>query len=124
VGKRILLVEDNADNREAMIELFGLDTDYVVSEAVSGEDAVKLAEAQEFDLIIMDIGLPGMDGYEATRQIRTMGVKIPVVGLTAHAFSENRDRAERAGFTAFETKPIRFNLLLEKLNKIMEEHGG
>jgi CheY-like chemotaxis protein len=124
VSKKILLVEDNQDAREVLTELFKLGSDFEVVVAKSGEEAVRLSTTEDFCVILMDIGLPGMDGYEATQKIKDLGVKTPIVGLTAHAFSENRDRAKDVGMAAYETKPIRFNQLLDKLLKITEEHNA
>lgn len=106
-GERILLVEDNVANRR-MAEFLLKSRGMVVIEAVTGADAVELARAERPDLIVMDVQLPGMDGFAATRAIKadplTRG--IPVVAMTAYAMSGDRERALEAGCDGYITKPI------------------
>ena len=117
-GKKVLLVEDNELNREiatAILEEAGLKVDAVED----GTDAVaKMNEAaeDEYDLILMDIQMPKMDGYTATREIRTLSsskkASIPIVAMTANAFEEDRQKAFKAGMNAHIAKPIDIKTIL------------
>ena len=128
-GKKALLVEDNELNREiatAILEEAGLKVDAVED----GTDAVaRMTEAaeDEYDLILMDIQMPKMDGYTATREIRTLRsnkkANIPIVAMTANAFEEDRQKALRAGMNAHIAKPIDVNILMETLDKIIKQNS-
>ena len=123
-GKKVLFVEDNELNREiatAIKQEIGLDVDI----AEDGTDAVNImssAEGRSYDLIFMDIQMPKMDGYTATREIRTLKdpkcANIPIVAMTANAFEEDREKAIRAGRTGHIAKPISTEVILEKLDQI------
>ena len=125
-GKRILLVEDNELNREiaiAILEEAGVMVDYVED----GTDAVERmyeADENEYDLILMDIQMPKMDGYTATREIRTLGnnkkANIPIVAMTANAFEEDKRKAFEAGMNAHISKPISMDVILHTLNSIFD----
>lgn len=113
-GKRVLLVEDNELNREIFIELIS-DTGAEIDTAVNGLDAVNHVKEQPeeyYDIVFMDVQMPVMDGYEATQQIRAFEEKcgrqkrLPIIALTANAFSDDRDRAIKAGMNAHLGKPI------------------
>src|SRR3954468_6259508 len=112
---KILLVEDNEMNRD-MLSRRLIRKGYEISIAVDGGEGVALAKAQIPDLILMDISLPVIDGLEATRQIKAdpQTSAIPIIALTAHAMSEDRDKALQAGCEDFDTKPIDLPRLLEK----------
>lgn len=112
--QRILLAEDSADNI-ALIKAYLRNTDFDVSIASTGREALRLTEKEKFDLILMDLQMPDMDGYIATEQIRQAGVKTPIVALTAHALAEHRERAFQIGFTDFLTKPVLKDSLVEML---------
>ena len=117
---KILLVEDNEMNRDMLsrrLERRG----YEVVLATDGEQGVELALSMKPDLVLMDLSLPGMDGWEATKQIKAHvgGVQIPVIALTAHALSEDRDSALASGCDDFDTKPIEFDRLLGKINRLL-----
>ena len=90
---------------------------------MDGGEGVALAKAQNPDLILMDISLPVIDGLEATRQIKAdpLTGKIPVIALTAHAMSEDRDKALACRFEDFDTKPIELPRLLEKIEKLLKQ---
>lgn len=123
-GKKVLLVEDNELNREiatAIMEEIGLDVDCVED----GTDAVNImssAEGGKYDLIFMDIQMPKMDGYTATREIRTLNdpkcANIPIIAMTANAFEEDRKKAIKAGMNAHIAKPISVDIILENLERM------
>jgi CheY-like chemotaxis protein len=89
--------------------------------AVDGEQGLRMAETEAPDLILMDMSLPVMDGWQATRQLKAQpGTRgIPVVGLTAHAMAEDRQKAMDAGCDDYDTKPVEFARLLEKINALL-----
>lgn len=103
----LLLVEDNEDNRIIYTTVLRY-TGYTVIEAVDGNQAVALARSEHPDLILMDISIPELDGWEATRILRADPATrdIPIVALTAHALADDRERAHQMGFTAYLAKPI------------------
>lgn len=115
---RILLVEDNEMNRDVLSRLLQR-RGYAVLFAEDGETAVSLAKAERPDLILMDISLPQMDGYQATQALRLEPgfENLPIIALTAHAMTSDRDRALKAGCTDFETKPVEFPRLLAKIEQ-------
>ncbi len=121
---KILLVEDNEMNRDMLsrrLERRG----YEVIFAHDGEEAVARAEADAPDLVLMDIGLPGIDGCEATRRIRSgpAGTSLPIIALTAHAMSVDEARAREAGCDDFDTKPIDLPRLIGKIEKLLPDAG-
>jgi two-component system, cell cycle response regulator len=113
---RILLVEDNEVNR-TMLSRRLQQKGYEVVGVESGEQCLELATASPPDLILMDIGLPGIDGWETTRRLRTTTVTsgIPVIGLSAHAQATDREKSLAVGCVEFETKPVHLPALLEKI---------
>ena len=125
-GKKVLLVEDNELNREiatAIMKEIGLEVDT----AEDGTDAVNImssAEGRKYDLIFMDIQMPKMDGYTATREIRTLNnhkcANIPIIAMTANAFEEDRKKAVKAGMNGHIAKPISADVILENLDQIFE----
>lgn len=111
---RILLVEDNEMNRDMLsrrLERKGFE----VLIAVDGEEGVRRALEDSPDLVLMDISLPVMDGYAATRRIKSEQAQIPVIALTAHAMAGDRERTIEAGCDDYDTKPINLPRLLEKI---------
>lgn len=114
--RTLLIVEDNELNLEALSRLLQR-RGFQVLGALTGEDGIRLAGEQAPDLILMDIGLPGIDGYEVTRRLKadpaTAG--IPVIALTAHALVSDRQQAFQAGCTDFDTKPIDMGRLCAKI---------
>ena len=122
--KRILIVEDHPINRSVLSDMLqGLG--HEVTEAESGEKGQELAGDRAFDLIIMDISMPGMDGIQTTVEIRRShgpNQQTPIFGLSAYADEENRNRAESVGMSGFFTKPIRLNILRHMLQD--EEHNA
>ena len=113
---RILLVEDNEMNRD-MLSRRLVRRGYEVVIAVDGEQGVAMARSEAPALILMDMSLPGLDGWEATRQIKAAPETraIPVIALTAHAMSGDREKAVAAGCDDFDTKPVDLARLLEKI---------
>ncbi len=114
--KKVLIVEDNKMIQEILKERLLL-RDYSVYVADNGEDGLQMALQEAPDVIIMDMSLPVIDGWEATRRLKaTPETKhIPVIALTAHALVEDREKSFAAGCDEFETKPIDFQQLLEKI---------
>ena len=117
---RILLVEDNEMNRDMLsrrLERRG----YEVVIAVDGELGIAMAKSEAPDLILMDMSLPVMDGWEATRALKASDETrhIPVIALTAHAMSTDRDKAMEAGCDDYDTKPIELPRLLSKMEALM-----
>jgi CheY-like chemotaxis protein len=117
---KILLVEDNEDNRDMLSRRLER-KDYVVLLAVDGQDGVDKAKAEMPDLILMDMSLPVMDGWEATKALKTTTetANIPVIALTAHAMSSDREKAIDAGCDDYDTKPVDFQRLLDKIEKLV-----
>lgn len=122
---KILLVEDNEMNRDVLSRLLQR-RGYTVAFAEDGETAVEMARAEPPDLILMDISLPRMDGYQATRLLRESPglASLPIIALTAHAMTSDRDRALNSGCTDFETKPVEFPRLLAKIEHHLGNSGA
>lgn len=122
---RVLYVEDNDDNVYMLtrrLERRG----HVVSVAPDGESGIELARADQPDVILMDMGLPGIDGWEATRRLKAdeRTAAIPVIALTAHAMDGDQQRAVNAGCDEFETKPVQLDQLLRKMSALLREPDG
>ncbi len=117
---KILLVEDNEMNRD-MLSRRLTRRGYTVVIAEDGQQGVDMAASERPNLILMDMSLPVMDGWEATRRIKESEAtkSIPVIALTAHAMSEDRDQALAAGCEDFDTKPVELDRLLEKINRLL-----
>jgi CheY-like chemotaxis protein len=117
---KILLVEDNEMNRD-MLSRRLLRKGYEVALAVDGEQAVRSAAADPPDLVLMDMSLPVIDGWEATRRIKAAAATahIPIIALTAHAMAGDREKAIAAGCDDYDTKPIELTRLLEKIEALL-----
>jgi len=117
---KILLVEDNKTNRD-MLSRRLLKRGYEVLLAFDGESGINMAETDAPDLILMDMSLPILDGWEATRRLKASPATnhIPVIALTAHAMSSDRDEALAAGCDDYDTKPIELARLLEKIDTLL-----
>jgi two-component system, cell cycle response regulator DivK len=115
--KTILIVEDTELNIDLMTQL--LEDDYHLVFASDGEQGVALANEKNPDLILMDISLPVMDGYEATRKIRETMKSVPIIGLSAHAMSGHEEKAKDAGCDDYLTKPVDDQLLFKMLEKYL-----
>ena len=120
---RILLVEDNEMNRD-MLSRRLVRQGYDVVLAPDGEAGVALAADIRPDLILMDMSLPGIDGWEATRRIRGEPAlrHIPIIALTAHAMTGDREAATAAGCDDYDTKPVELPRLLAKMRLLLSEH--
>ncbi len=118
MSKRILVIEDQEDNRRILRYLLR-SAQYEVIEAVTGEEGVDLAERERPDLILMDIQLPGLDGYEATRRIKSNAAlrHIPIIVVTSYALSGDDVKAFAAGCDAYVTKPFSPRHLLAKIRE-------
>jgi two-component system cell cycle response regulator DivK len=115
--KTILIVEDVEFNIDLLIQI--LEDDFELIVAKDGEQGVAFAEQYKPDAILMDISLPILDGYDATRIIHKNLPKLPIIGLSAHAMQGDEDRARAAGCTDYLTKPVNEALLLEKLSQYL-----
>jgi len=120
VSRRILVIEDHEDNRRIVRDLL-TPSGYELIEAVTGEDGVAMAESHRPDLILMDIQLPGLDGYEATRRIKANPAlrQIPIIAVTSYALSGDDVKAREAGCDAYVTKPFSPRALLAKIREYL-----
>ena len=120
MSKRILVVEDQADNRRILRDLLS-NAGYELVEAESGEEALMAVEEQRPDLILMDIQLPVMDGYEATRRIKSNPAlkAVPIIAVTSYALSGDEGKARAAGCNAYVTKPFSPRALLAKVREFL-----
>ena len=116
----ILLVEDNELSRDALARRLAR-RGYQIVLAVDGAQAIEFARGEQPDLILMDLGLPRIDGWEATRHLKADPATrhIPIIVLSAHAMTNDRDKALQAGGDDFDTKPIRFQPLLAKIEALL-----
>jgi DNA-binding response OmpR family regulator len=122
VAKKILLVDDDADLREALAEqLMGVD-DFDVYEAETGAAGVERARTEMHDLVILDVGLPDMNGREACREMRRAGVKCPVIILTGQDSDVDTIQGLEAGANDYVTKPFRFPVLLARIRAQLRQH--
>ena len=116
--KTILIVEDTELNIDLLVQL--LEDDYHLLIAKDGAEGVRVAQQTNPDLILMDISLPVLDGYEATRKIRTTMPSTPIIGLSAHAMQGDEVRAKEAGCSDYLTKPVDEDLLMIKLKEYLK----
>ena len=121
---RILLVEDNELNRD-MLSRRLVRKGFEVVTAVDGGEGLSRARSESPDLILMDLNLPVMDGWEVARQLKADGGTrpIPIIALSAHAMAEHRDRALEAGCDDFDTKPVDLARLLGKIERLLAAAG-
>ncbi len=120
MSKRVLVIEDQEDNRRIVRDLLST-AGYEILEAVTGEEGVVAAEANRPDLILMDIDLPGLNGYEATRRIKAIPALqgIPIIAVTSYALSGDDAKAYEAGCNAYVTKPFSPRALLAKIREYL-----
>ncbi|HEY4417601.1 MAG TPA: response regulator [Verrucomicrobiae bacterium] len=122
---KILLVEDNEMNRDMLsrrLERKG----FQIVMAVDGGQGVAMAQSEAPDLILMDISLPVLDGWEATRQLKAADATkaIPIIGLTAHAMAGDREKCLAAGCDDYDTKPVELPRLLEKIEAQLQKRNS
>jgi CheY-like chemotaxis protein len=122
---RILLIEDNEENRDALsrrLERRGFD----VIMASDGKEGIAKARAEAPDLVLMDMNLPELDGWEATRMLRALPEtsQLPIIALTAHAMAGDREKALEAGCTEYHTKPVELALLMEQIEGLLNHKSA
>ena len=117
--KKILIAEDNDSNFILMTYI--LKKYYQFERAKNGQEAVQMAEKGDYDLVLMDIKMPIMDGLEATKKIKVLRPSLPVIALTANAFDSDRQLAMEAGCIEFLSKPISSDLCLKTIAKVVGE---
>jgi CheY-like chemotaxis protein len=117
--KTILVVDDTDWNRDLLVQL--LEEDYTILQAVDGADGVRMAEERKPDLILMDLGMPIMDGWEATRTIKANDAlkNIPIIAVTSHAMVGDEIEARKAGCDDYLSKPIDEEALMEKIKRFV-----
>lgn len=115
---KLLIVDDNEDNRDVLSRLLAR-RGFEVVLAPGGQEGVDLAQSEQPDLILMDMNMPVLDGWEATRQIRKLGITSPVISMTAHAMDGDRERALEAGCTDYHSKPVEMDKLLEQIETLL-----
>ena len=122
---KILLVEDNEMNRD-MLSRRLVRKGYDIVVAIDGQQALDMAAAESPDLILMDMSLPVIDGWETTRRVKANPdtKAIPIIALTAHAMVEDKDKAIEAGCDDFDTKPVDIQRLVDKIQALLGERAG
>lgn len=120
----ILLVEDNEMNRDMLSRRLSR-KGYRILIAENGESGVALATSEHPDLVLMDMSLPVLDGWEATRRIKSDPAtrRIPVIALTAHAMEDDRQKAMESGCDDYDTKPVELPRLIDKIERLLERSG-
>ena len=120
--KKILIVEDNQDSRELVVKILK-NRGYQLIEAVDGEDALEKAITERPDLILMDISIPKIDGYEVTRMLKSRKEfkSTPIIALTAHAMKGDREKAMESGCEGYIAKPINIHELPEQIKPYLKE---
>jgi CheY-like chemotaxis protein len=118
---RILVVEDNDLNRDVLSRRL-VRQGFEVLAAANGQDGMSLARGERPDLVLLDLGMPDVDGWECARQLKQAHVtaSIPIIALTAHAMLGDRERALAAGCDDFDTKPIDFAALLKRIDRLLQ----
>jgi len=122
IPKKILVVDDNEDNRELVVNVLR-NKGYEMIEAVDGEDALQKAKDEKPALILMDISLPKMDGYEVTRRLKSLieYKEVPIVALTAHAMKGDKEKAFSAGCIGYISKPVDVRELPEQIKLYLKD---
>lgn len=122
---KILIAEDNAINRELLRELLEA-RGYTVFEARDGQEALHMMEQTRPELLLLDIGMPVLDGFAVTRRIRENPrlAQLPVVAVTAYAMQGDRERILRSGFDGYLSKPVNAAALTEELDRLLTKHGS
>lgn len=119
---KILIIEDNEENRDALARRLRR-RGYEVVIALDGQQGVELTESEKPDIVLMDMNMPVLDGWQATRIIRTNPdtENLPIVGLTAHALAGDREKALQAGCADYHTKPVDFPQLLKQIEVLIKK---
>jgi CheY-like chemotaxis protein len=120
---RILIVDDNEDNRDVMARRLAR-RGFDVEMSASGKAALDDAISAPPDLILMDMNMPEMDGWEATRKLREQGITTPIIAITAHAMTGDRERAIEAGCTEYHAKPVEMDRLLSLIDQLLDSTTG
>ncbi|MBS9477496.1 response regulator transcription factor [Ancylobacter radicis] len=121
-AQRVLVVEDDKDLRDALVEQLSLYDEFEIVAEETAQGAINTAEASRIDLVLMDVGLPDMDGREAVRKMRQNGFKAPVIMLTGHDTDSDTIMGLEAGANDYVTKPFRFAVLLARIRAQMRSH--
>lgn len=119
--KKILIVDDNEDSRDLVVKVLK-NRGYQMVEAVDGEDALEKAESENPDIILLDISIPKLDGYEVTRRLKSREKfrNIPIIALTAHAMKGDKEKALQAGYDGYISKPISIHELPEQIKSYLK----
>jgi CheY-like chemotaxis protein len=122
---KILIVEDNEENRDSLSRRLQR-RGYAIITAEDGAAGITMAQAEKPDLILMDMNMPELDGWEATRQIKAIKElqRVPVLALTAHALAGDKERALEAGCTDYHTKPVDFTKLVGQIETLLKNGQG
>ncbi len=121
-ARNILLVDDDDDLRETLIEQLGFYDEFQVQQEATATKGIKAAQAGQIDLLIMDVGLPDMDGREAVKVLRKNGFKAPIIMLTGHDTDSDTILGLEAGANDYVTKPFRFAVLLARMRAQLRQH--
>ncbi|MEL5849630.1 MAG: response regulator [Candidatus Igneacidithiobacillus chanchocoensis] len=119
---RILLAEDDAPNRDMLRRRLER-RDCLVTPAENGAEAVRLASAQEFDVILMDVAMPELCGWDAVRELRARGCPTPILMLSAHAFAEEQQQAAFHDVQGYLCKPLQMDELMQLIGEVTAERG-
>lgn len=121
---RVLIAEDNPTNRELLREFLEL-MGHTVREACNGEDALKMIEQESPDVLLLDLSMPGLDGFGVVRRIREDSriAGLPVLAVTAYAMQGDRERILESGFDGYLSKPLNFSLLSEEISRFARPIG-
>jgi DNA-binding response OmpR family regulator len=122
IKRRILLVDDDADLRQTLVEQLETYPQFDIVEAGTAHDAIKVTRDSNIDLMILDVGLPDMDGREAVKVLRDEGYKSPILMLTGHDTDADQIRGLESGANDYLTKPFRFPVLLARINSALRQH--
>ena len=121
-SRKILIVDDDAELRDALVEQLALHEEFETDQAATGAEGVQQARAGRVDLVVMDVGLPDMDGREAVRILRKNGFKAPIIMLTGHDTDSDTILGLESGANDYVTKPFRFAVLLARIRAQLRQH--
>ena len=120
-GDKVILVVEDVDTNKIFFDAALRRTNAKILWAKDGQEAVEMFKANEIDLVLMDLQLPVMDGYTATREIKKIDSKIPIIAQTAHVMSGEREKCLEAGCDDYLSKPIRLQILIDTLSKYLNK---